>query len=63
MGKAKRGNFILWVFPSGSVKNMPTSAGDTRDKFQSLGQEDPLEWEMTTHSSTLAWKMSMARRA
>ena len=25
--------------------------------FQSLGQEDPLEKEMATHSSTLAWKM------
>ena len=25
---------------------------------QSLGQEDPLENEMATHSSTLAWKIS-----
>ena len=25
---------------------------------QSLGQEDPLENEMATHSSTLAWKLS-----
>ena len=25
---------------------------------QSLGQEDPLEKEMATHSSTLAWKIS-----
>ena len=25
--------------------------------IQSLGQEDPLEEEMTTHSSILAWKM------
>ena len=24
---------------------------------QPLGQEDPLEKEMTTHSSTLAWKI------
>ena len=24
---------------------------------QSLGQEDPLEKEMATHSSTLAWKI------
>ena len=24
---------------------------------QSLGQEDPLEKEMETHSSTLAWKI------
>ena len=25
--------------------------------IQSLGQEDPLEKEMATHSSTLAWKV------
>ena len=25
---------------------------------QSLGQEDPLEKEMTTHSSILAWEIS-----
>ena len=32
------------------VKNLPSNAGDL-----SLGQEDPLEEEMTTLSSTLAW--------
>ena len=26
-------------------------------QFQSLGQEDPLEEEMATHSSILAWKI------
>ena len=26
-------------------------------QVQSLGQEDPLEKEMSTHSSTLAWKI------
>ena len=26
-------------------------------RFQSLGQEGPLEKEMTTHSSILAWKI------
>ena len=29
----------------------------------SLGQEEPLEKEMATHSSTLAWKNSMDREA
>ena len=24
---------------------------------RSLGQEDPLEWEMATHFSILAWKI------
>ena len=26
-------------------------------RVQSLGQEDPLEKEMATHSGTLAWKL------
>ena len=26
-------------------------------QVQALGQEDPLEQEMVTHSSTLAWKI------
>ena len=26
-------------------------------QFQSLGQENPLEKEMTTHSSILAWEI------
>ena len=40
------------------VKNLPTNAGEERDKqIQSLGREDPLEKEMATHSSTLAWRI------
>ena len=35
------------------VKNPPANAGDERD----LGQEDPLEKEMATHSSILAWEI------
>ena len=36
------------------VKRLPTM----RETWvQSLGQEDPLEKEMATHSSTLAWKI------
>ena len=30
---------------------------------RSLGQEDPLEKEMATHSSILAWKNPMDREA
>ena len=42
-------------FPGGSrVKNLPANAGDT---VRSLGGEDPLEKEITTHSSTLAWRI------
>ena len=36
------------------VKNPSANAGDTRDMVQSLGLVDPLEKEMTTHSSTFA---------
>ena len=36
------------------VKCLPTMR-ETR--IQSLGREDPLEKEMTTHSSILAWKI------
>ena len=38
------------------VKNLPAKAGDVRD-VQSLGQEDPLEEDMATHPSILAWKI------
>ena len=36
------------------VKHLPTMR---ETGVQSLGREDPLEKEMTTHSSTLAWKI------
>ena len=41
-------------FPGGSaVKNSPSNK---ETQVWSLGQEDPLEKKMATHSSTLAWK-------
>ena len=37
---------------------MPSNAGDIkRHKVRSLGQEDPLEEGMVTHSSILAWRI------
>ena len=36
------------------VKRLPAMQ---KTWVQSLGQEDPLEKEMATHSSTLAWKI------
>ena len=38
-----------------SVKNLPAVQ---ETQVQSLGWEDPLEKEMATHSSILAWKIS-----
>ena len=37
-----------------SVKNLPAMQ-ETRVRF--LGQEDPLEKEMATHSNILAWRI------
>ena len=36
------------------VKNLPAIQ---ESRVQSLGQEDPLEKEMATHSSILAWEI------
>ena len=41
--------------PSGSVVKNPTAVQETQ--VQSLGREDPMEEEMVTHSSILAWEM------
>ena len=43
------------------VKNRPASAGDLRDMVQSLGQEDPLDKEMATHSVFLPGKFNGQR--
>ena len=42
-------------FPGGSDSKNPPVVQETW--VQSLGQEDPLEEEMETHSSVLAWEM------
>ena len=45
----RHGKFPWWDFP-----DLPTVQ---ETQVRSLGQEDPLEKEMATHSSTLAWKI------
>ena len=42
------------------VKNLPAMQ---EIEVQSLGQEDPLEKEMATHSSSLAWKIPWTEEA
>ena len=42
-------------FPGGS--DVKASAWNEGDPVQPLGWEDPLEKEMATHSSTLAWRI------
>ena len=47
-------------FPGGSVvMNLPASQ---EMQVQSLDQEDPLEKEMATHSSILAWKIPWTQK-
>ena len=42
-------------FPGGSVVKNPPTKQETQ--VQSLGWEDPLEKEMASHSSILAWEI------
>ena len=45
----------VWGFPRSSIgKNLP-AIQETQVRF--LGWEDPLEKEMATHTSTLAWRI------
>ena len=39
------------------MKNLPANVGDIRNMSSILGWEDPLEEEMATHSSILAWRI------
>ena len=45
-------------FPDGSVVKKPPGIQETQEmQVQSLGQEDPPEKEMATHSNILAWEI------
>ena len=48
-------NLGAWGFPGGSVVKNPPAVQKTW--VWSLGWEDPLEKEMETHSSILAWEI------
>ena len=52
---------MLIIFPGGS--DGEESACDAGDLGSILGWEDPLEKGMETHSSILAWRISMDRGA
>ena len=40
------------------LKNLPADAGDSQEiQVQSLGWEAPLEDDIATHSSILAWRI------
>ena len=46
-------------FPDGSgkIKNLPAMQEVQETRVRSLGWEDPLEKEMDTHSSIVAWRI------
>ena len=49
--------YNIWGFPSSSaVKNLPAMQEPLETWVQSVGGEDPLEKEVTTNSSILAWE-------
>jgi len=45
---------VLYMYVAQTLKNLPAMQ---ETQVQSLGQEDPLEEEMTNHSSALAWRI------
>ena len=45
------------------VKNPPANEGDAGDSGSTLDREDPLEKEMTTHSSILAGEIPWTGKA
>ena len=52
------GSLIINSLVTQMIKNLPAVQ---ETQVQSLGWEDPLEKEMATHSSILAWKISWTK--
>ena len=51
---------LLWAFPMAPCfkkKKKKKDPAIQETQLRSLGQEDPLEKEMATHSSILAWRI------
>ena len=56
--KKKKKTCIHWASLMAQwVKNLPAMQETQEMQVHSLGQEDPLEEEMATHSRTLAWEI------
>ena len=53
---AKKREYQFTKWRSGTVVKNPHAAAQ-ETQVQSLGQEDPLEKEMATHSSIFAWRI------
>ena len=55
--------YLYFTVLSQRVKNPPALQAAQVTRVPSLGREDPLAKEMTTHSSILAWENFMDRGA
>ena len=52
------GDKIRKGFPGGAVVKNPLANEEDREaRVRSLDWEDPLEWQMAIHFTTLAWKI------
>ena len=51
------GSFSLHLWASLVAQTVKILRAKQESQVQSLGQEDPLEKEMATHSSILAWEI------
>ena len=54
--------YVFWTLPVGflrgsAIKNLPAMQKSKEMRAPFLGQDGPLEKEMATHSSILAWKI------
>ena len=61
-GKAGGGE-RLWYLVSSLVAQVVKNLPAMQMRVRSVGWEDPLEEEMATHSSILAWRIPMDRGA
>ena len=53
----------MWLSHGSWANNPPEIQETQKTGVQSLGWDDPLEEEMATHSSILAWRILMDRGA
>ena len=64
MGKLSSGTFACSMGLRWWLRGKKAAMRETQGVVvQSLGQEDPLEEGMATHSSVLSWRISMDREA
>ena len=57
MGKESKKEWNIYMWASLLAQRLKRLPGMRETQVRSLGWEDPLEKEMATHSSTLAWRI------